>query len=233
MEVIDGTSQVTYSINLPVPTGIVFADQGNYSTVDLGILDPIAYEAASQAIQGNFSGARDAVASGVNKAKSLEKGEIASLIAKAVGLGSVADANLLKTRRAFAPNTNTSFSGNAVRNFSFAFKMVARSRGDTSVMRDIHSTFRKYVYADANDASRNIVIDYPPTWKIQFYDGNKENVFIPKIYDAYCTSINSTFNPNTTAVMMDGSPVEIDITVTFQETRALTRKDIVELSHNV
>ena len=50
---------------------------------------------------------------------------------------------------------------------------------------------------------------------------------MPIIRPCYLTSLESTFNESTTAMHADtGAPVEVNITVGFQEERVLVRQDL-------
>jgi hypothetical protein len=97
-------------------------------------------------------------------------------------------------------------------------------------IQQIHKTFRKYTYADSNGNQQNLTLRYPPVWRIRFLDGQKnENKYIPKIYSCYLQNCTSTFNSQGATFHTDGSPLEVDITLSYQETRVLTRFDIETL----
>ena len=51
---------------------------------------------------------------------------------------------------------------------------------------------------------------------------------MPKILTSYLTNLTTTYNSTTNAYHDDGQPVEIDMSLTFQETRALTRGDLYD-----
>ena len=92
----------------------------------------------------------------------------------------------------------------------------------------IIKTFRENMYPKGND----VILTYPPIWTMKFYDGatGTENRKLPKIFQSYLTGMTATYNGTTNMFHNDGSPVETDVSVQFQETRALTLKDIVGLS---
>ena len=128
------------------------------------------------------------------------------------------------------PNTNTTFGGNTIRNFQFQFKLIARSQAESEEIRKIHNKFRAFTYADSRSNAQNLILAYPPTWTIKFLDtAKKENKFIPKIFSCYLTGFTSTLNPTVNMFHDDGSPLEVDISLQYQETRVLTRADIDDL----
>ena len=59
-----------------------------------------------------------------------------------------------------------------------------------------------------------------------------ENPFIPRIYSTYCTSVNSNFNSTGNVYFVDNAPLEVDLAISFQETRALNRHDIEQMEND-
>jgi hypothetical protein len=221
------------TIWFPCPAGIEISDQASYNTIDLGALGGAlnaAIEAAKagDGIKGALSNAGKSL---VNQVKAARAGEIAAIASMAVpGYG---DKLQFKAKTILNPNTNTTFTGNTVRSFNFSFKMIARSEVEAKEIQRIHKTFRKYTYADSNGNQQNLTLRYPPVWRIRFLDGQKnENKYIPKIYSCYLQGITSTFNSTSATFHTDGSPLEVDVNISFQETRALTRFDIENMSQD-
>lgn len=215
------------TIWFPCPAGIAINDQASYNTIDLGALGGAlnaAIEAAKagDGIKGALSNAGKSL---INQVKAARAGEIAAVAAMALpGYG---DKLQFKAKTILNPNTNTTFTGNTVRSFNFSFKMIARSEAEAKEIQRIHKTFRKYTYADSNGNQQNLTLRYPPVWRIRFLDGQKnENKYIPKIYSCYLQGITSTFNSTSPTFHTDGSPLEVDVNISFQETRVLTRFDI-------
>jgi len=220
-------------IYLPMPPGVTFGDNMSYSTLDLGIIGTIANETINQvASQNTIAGAVGAgvgglVGSVVNKAKKLNAAAAASIIARNIPAASgIADVIDFSTKQVIAPNTNTSFQNSGIRQFNFTFKLVSKTKKEAVAIDKIVSNFRRGMYPKGND----IVLAYPSTWQIKFNNADgSENNFIPKIYSCYLTSLTSTFNGSTNLFHEDGSPIETDVSVSFQETKALTRDDIERL----
>ena len=219
----------------PCPSNIAISDTASYSTIDLGALGGAA-SSALQAGAGAEGGVKAKIgaagANVVNQARSLKGGEIAALAAGALP-DAMGDKVRFNTKTLVNPNTNTTFTGNGVRTFSFNFKMIARSQKEAQEIQKIHATFRKFSYADSNGNQQNLTLRYPPVWRIRFLDGQQnENIYIPKIYSCYLTSVSSTFNSTSATFHTDGSPLEVDISISYQETRALTRYDIENLAND-
>ena len=216
------------TIWFPVPGGLTFSDGATYSNIDLGALGGAldsamdGFKNTDGGIMKKASGGIDAI---VNQAASLKSGEIAAIASMALpGIGEQVS---FKAKTIINPNTNQAFQGNSVRSFDFSFKMIANSQKEANMMKKIHETFRRYVYADSDGNRQNITLAYPPVWRIRFLDGmGAENNYIPKIHSCYLQTFNTSINATNNVFNIGGDPLEIDVTVSYVETRALTRHDI-------
>ena len=216
-----------HHIWFPCPANIAINDSATYNTIDLGAIGG----AAASALQGGAGGASgfaEGIKDQISNTKNFSEGQLALAATQALPVGEqITGAAKLASRTLLNPNTNTTFSGNALRSFTFAFKMIAHSADEAEMIRKIHSKFRTFTYADSRGNAQNLVLAFPPTWTIRFLDGNLgENKFIPKIFSCYLVSIESSFNSTTNMFHDDGAPLEVDISVSYQETRTLTRTDI-------
>ena len=222
------------SIYLPIPPGISFSDQMQYSTIDLGIIGKAIARATTAAVNegGFFSGAGGAIGAAVgtlvNQARSANGAAAASLVAKGTGFDNVANFIDFGARQVIAPNTNTAFQNSGVRQFQFSFKMMPKDQKEAFTITEIVKRFRQNMYPMGND----LILTYPPIWNIMFYDGAKteENTKLPGIYDCYLTGMSAVYNSSGNMFHADGHPVETDVQLTFEETRALTLSDIIKLS---
>ena len=221
-EIARGGGGLQADIFLPIPAGISFEDGGSYSTIDFGAAGAFAEHAkdamaTDQTVNRTKLWADAKAAMGAQGMKLLEP----------VGGEKV----MVATRLAMNPNTNTTFQSNNLRSFTFEFKMVGRSAGEDATIRNIHNTFRRGIYPHVTKDASNIIMHYPPTWHLFFRNtnavGGAENEYIPKVYECYLTTLASSFNPSA-SMFRNGSiaPVEVQINLTFQETRTLTRLDI-------
>jgi hypothetical protein len=215
---VDGTAE---SIYLPIPQGLSFGDNMNYSTIDLGIIGDTAKDAVDTIRKGGLT------VDSVNKIsgdigsrfKSLDGAAAALIAAKALPVESefVSSVVSLGARKILAPNTNALFQGSAIRQFGFQFKLVARTKAEAVTAKNIVDVFRKYMYPEGNTQ----ILSYPNTWQITFHLAT-----LPEIKQCFLTSLTTTYNSSTNAFYDDDAPLETDISVTFQETRALHRSDL-------
>ena len=219
-------------IALPIPPGLSVGDGMSYSTINLGVIGTIMSETMTQmGKQSTVSGALGAgvgamVGSVINKAGQLNAAAAASILSRKLGFETVADTVDFSQKQVIAPNTNTTFQNSNIRSYAFSFKLVARTKNEAQSIKFIVDSLRRNMYPEGKD----VVLSYPPIWKIKFMDSdNNRSKYLPRIWETYLTSLTTTFNASTNIFRDDGSPVETDIAVTFQETRALTADDIRKL----
>lgn len=198
-------------IHLYVPAGFAIPGSASFDNLDLGVLGGQG--------GGGAVGEADTIAM------------TAFLADSAIGgpAGDVLKGNALRKGVALNPQTNLAFSGMGIRQFTFTFKMVSESPEESNVVRKIEMLFRKYMMPLT---SGSISLQYPPTFQITFYNGTEVNKFMPKIMPCYLTTVDATYNSSGNSFHRDGSPVEVDMTLAFQETKTITRGDLFDLGDN-
>ena len=232
------------SIYLPLPKGVNFSDTANYGEVDMGnIIGGGVGDAIGKLLQGgmdigdalkNAAGQQLNLSSMATRATTNLLKAGAEKFGKVVGVDEGAVGVLQK--KIMAPNKNTAFNGNNMRTFTFTFTLIARSKDDTDTMHNMHRVFRRYTYAGSSADNPNVVLEYPPVWKIRFIQSNGYDVFVeskymPKIFSCYLKSFDCTFNREQSMFRTDGSPFDMTFSLNFQETRVLTRHDIDNLEN--
>ena len=213
------------NVSLPIPQGLNFGDNMSYGSIDLGIIGDIAAKAIG-AEKGKVSTGANAL---LDKVKDTNAAAVASIAAKR-GLaipGVGAEVIDFANRQVVSPNTNTTFQNSSIRSFNFTFKLVSRKQKEAESIKKILDLFQAKMYPEADE----LILKYPPTFTIKFYNGSgKPNKFIPGIYESYLTGMSATYNGSTNIFHSDGSPLESDVQLTFQEIKALTREEILVLA---
>lgn len=248
----DNPSRTVDSVMLYMPLGITFNDGASYNQFNLGALGSVAQKALDDLNNGIMPVMSNYIpdtseASGTTTARSLigfkianRLGTPASLASAVLGKfgsgvaigassalgGEVGDALLFNQKVVQNPNIASAFTGMNVRTFEFKFKLIANSLEETYDIQDIIRFFRYNAYPTGD----YIALDYPPTFNISFRYGTKKNTFIPEIYQCYLTTVTSDYNATTNAVHFDGSPIEYNVSLSFSETKSLTRDDIIAMS---
>lgn len=231
-------SKSLISILFPCPSNLIFADNADYGSYDLGNLGSVVGSTIQAVASGGESGGlKGALKGGINSiiesAKGLNRYDAARLVTSATGIGSDAnDVINFASRTVNNPRSMTTFSSNQIRAFSFTFTMIARSAAESETVRQIHETFRQLSYAEfASNAGYSL--KFPPTWQIKFLNGpgsdKMECAYIPKIHLCFLERVDTTINSNGAYWRNDGAPLTVDVVLSFKEVRVLTREDIVDL----
>ena len=216
-EIVDRQSLIDKkSIYLYTPPGISIPDAAAYNQADLGIIGG-SIESVSDQISGEGDvGQGIADITGALLTKAVEKS------------GTVGQAGLIEAGTTTNPFTNVAFQGTALRSFNFTFKLVAESEDEAEQVRAIENTFRKFLYPTTEGT--DFLLKYPPYFKIEFIskqgDEMKQNRFLPFINYSYLLNMTTTFNESTNLYHTDGQPTEVSLSLTFQESKALLRKDL-------
>ena len=214
---------------LYMPAGVSFADGAGYSTFDMG---PLGAEIAAGISGGLDSNAvksvlDSATAAANNNAdlRTIMAGKMIQNAGMVPGADRVGDIYQKSKSIAVNPNTTTSFQNMNIRSFVFNFKLVPDNQAESATIKKIQNFFRELMYADT--AGQGYLLSYPAKWKIQFKNNlGDKNPFYPQIYESYLTNFQTSFNASGHLHHRDGSPTEVDVSLTFQETRVLTQDDI-------
>lgn len=206
------------TINLYVPSGLTLSDGASYQGIDMGRIT-----AAQMKKDGQKLSDADLEALGM---KGLEN--VSDVFAD-FNAGA-----MLKQGIAINPNQEMAFESMNIRSFAMEWDMVPESTADAVNINKIANFFRKYMYPKRKGA---FALEYPPLFRIQFYVGEEESVFLPVFYDSYLTELSVNFGKQEGGMIYlksdeSGLPADdyigtnMGISVTFQESKMLTREDI-------
>lgn len=234
-------------LHLPIPPSLPVADSHGFSSMNLGqigsvgqsVLDNVSKAAnegkitqsvidgiagTAKGVAGQFSGLRNntvkaaALAQIANKAGIVPSGIITA----------AAEAAMYNQRSVLNPNTVTNYTGSTVRGISLTFKLVASSEQESNDIRDMVYLLRQHSYPAGN----NIVLEYPSEFTLKFLKANSSeiNPYISPLYTCYLRDMSVAYNGSSNSFYENGAPLEVDITVGFQETKALTRDDLESMA---
>ena len=188
----------------------LLSNNNDYSAQEIRDVASLGASAATQSaaaiIGGALGGAPGAVVSGVGSTSA----------------GAAVEALRAKRQQNIVnPQEFMLFKAPGVRQFSFTFNMIPKSSRESDETIDIISYFRERMYPTlgAND----LMYNFPEVFTIKFrnVDG------IPKIAESALTNASTQFNPNSMSYFKRGNrPVEIGLTLSFQELMPLSQKNI-------
>jgi hypothetical protein len=215
-----------YNIYLPIPIGISFADSARYDGHELGLLGKIALDAVAGGKSWEDTlkqiGASSSTTMNANRALGM-----ASHI-PIPGAGAAVTGIAYANSQTYNKHNLTTFAGHTTRGFSYTFKLIAKTEDESRTVKQIQDVFRTGMYADGTNDQLNT----PPKWEIHFIDLSTQRDLdsIPKVYQCFLREMSVTSNASSIIWRTDNSPLEVDIMLSFTETKTLTVQDIVELN---
>ena len=135
------------------------------------------------------------------------------------------------TRVAVNPNLRTLLESVPIREIPFAFRLVARSRDEAVEIEKIIKFFRYQLYPDEisgqiGGAQVSLGYKFPDPFEIS--TTYKDKQVGTKFLDAYLRSVAVTYNETSSGFHSDGYPTDISMSLSFIESKALTRKLVEE-----
>jgi hypothetical protein len=224
------------AVSLYMPAGLQVNDNLSYDNVDTGVGGMLvnSYQNAASAPEFLKQVAKDS--------PQLADRYISQKLAEASqskGIAGGAAGQLLINRgEVINPHTQMLFRSPALRQFNFNFKLIPRSKAEAKEIIKIVQFFRLAAYpslgagtSEAKTQSNNVQLNmasytFPDVFEIKYMSGNRENKNLIKFGRAYLTAINVNYNQTSPTFYEDGMPSEIDLSLTFQETKAISREDI-------
>ena len=210
-------------------------DAVNYDTPNLGPAGTAVLAGANQGksvLGAVMSGVAEATRSITDLFDANLRGEAAKLVvARAAekfrndGIGA---ATQLGLQVKVNPNTRSMFGGVNIRQFTFSFDFIAESAEEAAEVEQIIKYFRTELYPSSigrSELSAPIGYKFPDPFEIKFKYNNAD-VRMPKPILCFLRDVSTTYNPGSMSFHADGQPSQIQMTLIFQEIRALTKEDI-------
>ena len=217
---------------LYIPTSFVVNDIISYETPSFGIAGAAGLQAlqntgdivgaAGKAVTAGVSGLKDMFGSSLNGvAARVAAARAASFIPSNVAQDVIRSAAQVTVN----PNVRAMFRGVAIREFTFQFKFIPKSREESEQLKRIIRFFRYHAYPEGFDVKGvPVAFIFPSMFKIKLNYNNSP--VGSRIKLSYLRTISTNYNPTSSSFHADGSPSEIDLSLTFLEHKTLTRQDI-------
>ena len=221
-------------IRIYMPQSLVVNDDISYNQENLGTRGLVATAALNNG-SGIVSAIGNAVAEGLESVFNLATGQItketanvaAARISQRIPSAGLRAAASTALQTGVNPGTRMIFDRPNVRQFTFQFRFIATSAAEASQVENIVKSFRTEMYPETVNLAEGIPAGYkfPNLFEISFKFLNSDARF-PKIQLAYLRSCQVNYNGSQMAFHADGQPTEVDMTLIFQEYRALSKQDI-------
>ena len=198
-----------------IPIGIFNNDGVSYNNLERGLIGS-GIEALSQ--QGVSLTQEDIMAAA---------GEFTSQASAYIGMDISGgySAGVAKAGIALNPSAVTTFESTEIRQFDINLKFITNSNDESKVVAKIINRIREFMYPEQIGT---FSLQYPATFEIKFYSPGSSlpNPFMPIYMPAYCTGLQTTYNPSHASFHPDGAPVEVDCQLSFRESEQLTREKL-------
>ena len=128
------------------------------------------------------------------------------------------------------PFKEQTFQGIGFRSFSFSFNMRARNQDEVESIREIIKAFRAYSKPSFKDGNAG-VFKYPHEFLIEFLKvqggGYVKNEYLPELKYCVCNNVTTNYTSVNWKSFENGAPVDINLSLSFQETEIVTQEDIL------
>ena len=254
--------QTYQSIVLPVPSNLQVAYNAQYEDSSLGLLGGMAAgdisggdlgQASSDIASGisNFlEGLKGSLSSSdtqtqtdaLTKLTGQASPALAAILGAAgagaigglLGGGAVAGDALAGSQinfgRALNPHLAVLFKGVGFRQHEFSYRFVARNQQESQTIKKVIRTFQKHMHPELDAGS--LLFKFPDEFSIEFADSIKGNLY--QIGTCVLESFNVNYNGEGTPLFFEntGAPVVVDITMSFKETKIITRENFLDVEES-
>lgn len=226
----DANVNIESSIRLPLPTNLT--DSYNIDTNEEK-LDLV----------GNFGRAGDIAAAGIDKLSQYKNefsnsGFTLDLVKKiAVEVGAVvpgiSDTKLGIAARQSAgfvrnPHLTTIFEGVKLKQYTFNWKLAARSPEEARDLENIIQHIKTYMHPEL--LTYGFALEYPYIADMEFVTGDS-SLILPNVKRSFITRLDvNSMGSGVPAFFRDGRPVTVELTIGFQEINIQTRGDFINRS---
>jgi hypothetical protein len=144
----------------------------------------------------------------------------------AFGAAYVASALSVSSGAALNPFKETVFESVDFRSFTFKYKFFPKNKKESNDVHDIINTFKFHMHPEMS--SGKLFFIYPSEFNITYYFGSAENGYFHKFATCVLESMDVSYGGDQFSSFRDGSPTEINMSLTFRELEILTKNMIEE-----
>lgn len=254
------------SVRLPIPDGIMDSNQVAWNGSTLGPLAVMALKgsgAIANAVggaveKGNLNPVFEMFKTGSENVKALLNDPVAGVVLKnkltsmavnSLGI-SISPEEILNrsTGRIINQNMELLFSGQTLRQFSFAFMLLPRSQEESIEVRKIIRFFKQGMAPKksglASGSSKlaeitgleqgSLFLKTPNVFKISYLNGESSKIKgLNKFKTCACQGVSVNYAPNGySSYMVDSQPVMVTISLNFQEVEPVFYDDYEDSENN-
>lgn len=156
-------------------------------------------------------------------------GTTAGIINAAAGAGVASNSfSSAATGLAQNPKKEQIFKNVDFRTFSFEYTLAPRNSKEAEQVKKIIRTFKLHMHPEYKDTNAYLLL-YPSEFDIVYYQGNNENMNLPRHTSCVLTEMSVNYTPNNQfSTFDDGMPNIVNMTLVFKELAILTKDQIMD-----
>ena len=226
-------TQVTGGVALYMPPGI----KTTYSVENTGEeLESagLAANAISKAMAaGDTAGQVETLLKGAGDFALDGARKLAISTAEALGLGGVEGAINKVTATAQNNFAEAVFKKVNARNFAYTFSLIARNKGEAQDIQKIIKFFKFHMHPELDEANRARYFRSPSEFEIHYAYNDQKNNYLHEISRCVLKNIDVDYGGDAFSTFRQfdeegAAPVNISMSLSFEETTVLTKKQIAE-----
>jgi hypothetical protein len=214
------TPDTTYRLKDAITLAITQAPNTHYTAaydvIDMGTVQGLFDGSSSAADSSAALGAStDGLKEILKAALTLPAGAVSGGAAKLAAVG----------KASLNPFKEVLFKQMNYRQFSFNYSFFPKSQAETDQIQQIIGRFKYHMHPELS--ARGLFYIHPSEFNIQYYYKGKENTYFNKISTCALVDMHVEYGEmNDFSSFGDGAPVEIKLSLTFQELETLTKERI-------
>ena len=211
------TSRLKDVITLHISEKPVVTYGVNYTNRDIGAL-------AGLLIQGS---AKESVFNAIGTDKEFQSrllAEVAKIPQLKSAGGTLSDIIELNSRQKTNPFREVLFESVDYRTFQFSYRFLPKTKRETDKVKSIIETFKKHMHPEIT--SSKLFYIYPSEFDIKYFHKDTENRYLHKFARCALTDMVVDYGGDQFVTFPDGAPVEIGMTLKFQELEQMTSERI-------
>ena len=223
-----------YTVTLPIPNNITDSNSVSWGEDAINPLQAAGMNVIGNVAEDGISALGGAANDVLNAAGAVGAGEKKAIIAAiaAFGVGANPEAVVSRaTGQILNPNLELLFSGVNLRAFSFMFDFAPRSYPEGQMVKQIIRTFKKTMVPSS---AGGIFVKPPSVYQLSYMQGASAHPFLNSFQP--CALVNMDINytgSGTYATYRDGTPVHMQLQLTFKELNPIYGQDYTNQQTNV
>ena len=219
-QLVDTKAGIQATIYLYAPASIQFNDALAYDNQEMGVLASSFFNAADAAArEGRELGTLETGANAVGGFFAAAAGEVGKR-------SGISQQLRLRSGVARNPRTEMLFRSPAMRQLSLTWKLMPTNQQESNTIFAMINKMRQHAYPSIGNTGQKFAFTFPDIFQIDFINKGGGKAQMIQFAKAYCTAINTTYGSSGPAFFKGGKPVEIDLTMTFQEAEIQTRESL-------